>query len=232
LIPINARVREVSRLTGLDGYTIEPVSLADAKNYLKVPPTITADDGLIRDLISQARIELEKFASATFVQATFEMVLDYFPPGNGSIAPIIYSYLATGTPFANGNADWNRLGIQLPFPPLVSVDSITYRDLTGTNQSLDPSPSAGNVRIVTGTPGQMIPVLGRIFPITRPEIGGVTIGFTAGISTTGQETILAPVRGAIRYMIGSTYTKRTGGIELDGVAQNIMSAGAWGGSYA
>jgi len=230
MLPLNVRVQETSRLA-VAGVTIEPVSLADMKNYLKVPSTITADDLLIGDMISAARILCEKHLSMTFVQATFQMVLDYFPPGNGMIAPIIYSYLATGSPFATGALNWNKLGLVFPFPPLVSVDSITYRDMSGVTQTLDATPG-GNVRVVTGTPGQMIPVLGRIFPITRPEIGGVTIGFTAGISTTGQETILAPARAAIRYLVGQVYTQRSTGLVFDSVALNILSPLGWGGTYA
>ncbi len=216
------RIREISRTT-VDGATVEPLTLADAKNYLKVPSIITADDALIQDLIYDARITCEAAVSMTFVQATYEMVLDYFPPVNGNASAVLYAYNKYGVPFYQGAADWAALGIRFPFGPLVSVDSCTYLDMNGVTQTLDLTPDGGKVVIVTGRKGQMTPQLGKIFPITKPIPGAVTIQFTAGSSTTGQEPLLAPVRKAMRYQVAKSYLNRGEGYEADDILINILS---------
>jgi hypothetical protein len=54
----------------------EPVSLAAMKNWLKLPATVTADDGDILDLISEARIQCELLTNCALVRSTFVQYLD------------------------------------------------------------------------------------------------------------------------------------------------------------
>lgn len=77
--------------------TSEPVTLADAKNHLRVD--IDDDDALIAGLIVAAREEFENQADKTLFTTTYRLVLDTFP----------HSYI-----------------ISLPRPPLVSVASLVY----------------------------------------------------------------------------------------------------------
>jgi uncharacterized phiE125 gp8 family phage protein len=57
--------------------TQEPITLAEAKTFLRVDTT--ADDTLISSLISAAREYAEQYTQATFAAATYELGLDGFP---------------------------------------------------------------------------------------------------------------------------------------------------------
>ena len=83
----------------------EPISVAEAKEHANVG--ITADDSLIGDYITAARVYCEGIAGRQFVTATWKLVLDRFPPGQ----------------------------IVVPRPPLSSVTSITYTDENGNAQT-------------------------------------------------------------------------------------------------
>ena len=60
---------------------VEPVALADMKNYLRVD--IADDDALISALLTTARVMCETRTRRPFITTSFEMVLDNFPFGGG-----------------------------------------------------------------------------------------------------------------------------------------------------
>src|ERR1700721_3859510 len=59
--------------------TIEPISLAQMKNWLPVPSTVTTDDVDIADLITEARQHCELTSNSALVRSTFAQYLDHFP---------------------------------------------------------------------------------------------------------------------------------------------------------
>jgi len=59
--------------------TIEPVSLADAKVWLKVHPDVTDDDDLIRALIKTARVWAESGTGQALMEQTVAQVWDCLP---------------------------------------------------------------------------------------------------------------------------------------------------------
>lgn len=85
----------------------EPVTLQEAKDSLRVDG-IDEDVRITRHIIN-ARRQAEAYTERQLVTATWELVLDAFPPV-----------------------------IRLPRPPLQSVESITYIDDAGVVQTLDP----------------------------------------------------------------------------------------------
>ena len=222
LLP-NTHVKEIARTLDGSGAIVEPLTLADAKNYLKVPSTITADDALITDMITAARILCEAEQSRTYVSTQRLLTLDHFPPFDGWIAPVIFSILATGNAFAQGTGNWAAYAVWFPYPPLISVDAISYVDFGGNTQALDPTPQGNRVIVQTGTPGLMTPVLGKIFPITKPQIGAVGITYTAGYGTTAAA---APsnVRMAMRYIVAQMYANRSTAFVVDDVIRSLLSA--------
>lgn len=232
-LPSNLRITETSRLSS-SGTIVEPITLTDAKNFLKIPLAVTADDALVTDLISDARTRCEQAVSRTFVQASYQMVFDTWPPFSASMGTLVASILSTGTPFLYGGFNWEKYAVVFPFGPLISVDSISYIDPGGNTVSLDPSPSANNVRIVAGTPGWMIPAFGKVFPITQPTIGNVTIDFTCGMITNPSliGTLAPCVRSAIRYICGLLYFNRSGGLDLDDqTIRNLLAPVITGATY-
>src|SRR5690242_14642324 len=82
----------------------EPVTLAEAKDHLRVDDTNS--DSRITSRIKAARTAAENFMQRALVQRTYRLTLEGFP--------------------ANGCA------LELPFSPAVSVDSIKYYDTSGT----------------------------------------------------------------------------------------------------
>src|SRR5579863_5306329 len=58
---------------------VEPVTLAEMKNFLKIPPSVLTDDALILGLISGAREQAEIFCNYAIAQRTWVAALDSFP---------------------------------------------------------------------------------------------------------------------------------------------------------
>lgn len=119
----------------------EPITLTDAKNYLKVPLTVTADDQLIQDCIQSAREEVEGFTGRSIVNKGYRQSLDSFPYFVDSVMsqmaypPSYYSLPRYSTTLWN----YSQM-IKLLRGPLVAVSSISYSDsVTGEIDSLYPA---------------------------------------------------------------------------------------------
>jgi len=88
--------------------TFEPVSLADAKEWLKIHPDVVDDDGLIRALIASARVWAEAQTGQALISQTIEQVWDWMP--------------------------LNRV-FDLSMPPVTAVTSVKYLDANGAYQT-------------------------------------------------------------------------------------------------
>jgi hypothetical protein len=67
--------------------------------------------------------------------------------------------------------------IVLPFPPLISVDAITYVDAGNATQTLDP---ASYDVLGLGDRGTLRPAFNKVWPATSWRRESVTIRFTCG----------------------------------------------------
>lgn len=92
------------------GPAVEPVTLQEAKDHLRV--TTTDEDTLIQSYIKAAREHVETFTRRALMQQTWDLFLDAFPSSSE---------------------------IALPMPPLQSVISFTYTDKDGVQTVWDPS---------------------------------------------------------------------------------------------
>ena len=163
---------------------VEPITLEEAKLHLRVD--IDDDDALITALIVAARQFAESLTGRSFVTQTWQLTLDYFP-----------------------------ICLQLERGVVQTINSMTYRDMSGAIQTVPFSaPASGIQRSVdgnivadlTGVPARITPAFGRIWPIPMPEIGAVTVNYTAGY---GDDT--AVPQGIKQWMllrIGSMYAFR------------------------
>lgn len=103
----------------------EPVTLEEAKAHLRID--YDAEDALITSYIAVAREHCEVVTGLALAPATWEARLDAFPAG----------------------------AIELPYPPLVEVESVRYVDAGGDEVQLD----AGAYKVDTLImPGTMAPV--------------------------------------------------------------------------
>lgn len=130
---------------------VEPVSLAEAKQHCRVD--FPDDDAVITGMILAARLFCEKELRRTFVTQTWETYLDYWPwqmgSYRGSYIPQIQGYPYT---------PWST--IQVDNPDLLSVASISYVDVNGVVQALDPAMYQVELR----HPGESTPPTARAGP--------------------------------------------------------------------
>jgi|SRR5579864_17071 len=119
----------------------EPLVLADVKNMLKVPSSITADDTYITDLIQCAREEVEIYTGRSICNKGYRQSLDSFPyfvdtvMSQQAYPPSYYSLPRYSTTLWN----YSQM-IKLLRGPLVAVSRITFSDSqTGSIDSLYPA---------------------------------------------------------------------------------------------
>lgn len=153
--------------------TVEPILLADMKNWLRVE--FTDDDTLIAGLITGARELVEGFTARSLVNKGYVQTLDSFPYFTDTVMsqmaypPSYYSLPRYSTTLWN----YSQM-IKLMVSPLVSVTNIVYFSNTDSQyHSLLPAnpPWYPNVAILQGT--QMVDGNGN----SIQALNGGTSGF-------------------------------------------------------
>lgn len=189
----------------LVGPTIEPVTLADAKNHLRVD--FNEDNALILALISSVRQQAEQICRRTLLTQTWLVTLDQFPaPGQNIGSANWYGPQWGNSPGPLTTLNPNKstgYEIYLPFSPLQSISSITYVNVDGQTQTL--SPSAYKVDNIS-EPARVLPAYGTTFPATRNEINAVQITLTAGWTSAAQ--VPAPIKSWMLLRLGAMYENR------------------------
>lgn len=161
----------------------EPITLAQAKTHLRRLDGY--EDDYITDMIRVARRILETKMRRAFINQTWDLKLDKFPPN--------------GDPVATMRTELERRSqIRIPRPPLSSVTYIKYIDTGGTEQTF----SSDNYTVDTNSePGRVYPAHGQIWPETQNIENAVTIRFVAGYGSSG-DNVPAEIKHAIKLMIG------------------------------
>src|ERR1035441_6681099 len=115
---------------------VEPLTLQDMKNALKIDITDTTDDSLISGLITAARERAEVITGRALVTSIWTYYLDSFPFG-------LQTNTAPARNTLNRFSEWwsNSQVIRLPKAPLQSVVSVEYYPSTefGGYITLDPT---------------------------------------------------------------------------------------------
>src|SRR5690242_12984812 len=115
----------------------EPVSLAQAKSFLRLPPSYIDEDSTITGLIQSAREDGERLSGRCLAQRQFTQTLDSFPYYTDAIQsqqaypPSYYSLPRYSTTLWN----YSQM-IKLERAPLISVDSLTYINSAGNPATL------------------------------------------------------------------------------------------------
>jgi len=165
--------------------SVEPVTLAQAKQQLRLDAGFTDDDNYVSALIVAARQYVEKVTHRAIFNRKMLLTLDYFPwPGWGS---------TTGSTAHDYFMHWYYRGltIRLPLPAAVSVESLSYLANDGvTVTTIDPSKYTVDV---TSEPALIAPVPGYTWPYQQNYIPGqVRVRFTAGTYGDGVEVNTCP----------------------------------------
>ncbi len=192
-------------LTQLSTSPTEPVSLKDMLLWLRLEPG--TDDAKVAGLITSARIWAEKFQNRSLVAEQFRVQLAHFPYFRLNDGGLLYDRgpeweAFWGMPGGMLHADARRFAIELPRAPLVSLDSFTYLDTTGTRQTL----ASSAFQVLTSDVGEPLvyPADGTYWPLTAFDPAAVTITFTAGFQPTFE------VVTAIKMMVAADYDDPSG----------------------
>lgn len=172
---------------------IEPVTLAEAKNHLRVDSDITQDDVLIAMLIGAARRYAEVYCGRSFITQQWRLVLDSFP------GPSLYG-VPFGVPFSlPGHA------ILLERGPVQSVNSIVYTAMDGYGEALMSNDDW--VADLSGGLARITPRFGKIWPIPLPQIGAVKVAYTAGYGSSPSD-VPEGIRHWILLRLNTLYENR------------------------
>ena len=150
----------------------------------------TADDNtLITDLIKTARMLIEKETKRAFITQTWQMYFD--------LAPHV---------------------IEIPKPPLQSVESITVIDSDGEETPVDPGDYM--VDASENSPGRVTPKIGYIWPYHR-GFASFVVEFEAGYGDD-PEDVPEDLRQAILYLVAYLYEHREDGGIPDSIKKMIF----------
>lgn len=155
-----------------------PVTLAELRRVLRLGQRTDRDDELTSALAAAVE-EAQAYAWRQFCPATYELALPAF-------------YAET---------------IELPRPPLLSVESITYLDGNRVRQTLD----AATYEVEAGGSehGRIYPAYGQSWPTTACHRRAVVITFRAGYGPP--EKVPAQVREALQLLVEVAFEHRTEG---------------------
>lgn len=178
----------------------EPITLTEVRDQCLIPADVTDQDAHISNiLIPAVRDRAEAATGRRIITQTWDLVLDAFP-----------------------DADY----IEIPHPPLQSIESVKYRDATGTLQTWDASnyvveaPAGPRCRR-----GKLTLAFGVSWPSTYGQAGDVTIQFICGYGDA--DNVPALLKAAMLLDVATLYEHRenivTGTIvaELPATARQI-----------
>lgn len=156
---------------------IEPVTVAEAAEHLRIDTDSPfLESTYLSTLITVARQYCENYLARTIGSQTRTLTLSAFPLGS--------------------------LPIELPNPPVYSVDSVSYVAQDGTTATLTG---------VILSNGYIQPAYGTEWPIARAQIGAVTISYSAGYVSGGSpDDFPLAIKQAMLLVIGDLYQNREG----------------------
>jgi len=144
-------------LNKISGPNSEPVTVDDVKTYTHISHDV--EDSLIAGWIKAARIAAEDYQGRTYYTTVYDLTLDA----------------------------WPVMPLQIPRPPLVSVDSFKYYDTANIEYSFD----LNDIHVDTNAePGRIALNYLVYWPtsIILRKIDAIKIRFTAGYGDAGGTT--------------------------------------------
>ena len=159
-----------------------PVTLAQAKEWCRVDDDDASQDATLVMLIMGITNHAENVLTGrAYVERTLELSFDYA----SYCMPTSYQYASINNNRWPGYQFWP--GIQLPFPPLLAVESITYTDVHGDPQTMDPVTYEYDQ---AEEPGLVRPLFGSYWPRVGRVFNAFRIRYRAGYRPIGSPTDL------------------------------------------
>jgi len=160
---------------------LEPVTVADINDFLRITDTGAMSDSIIAVFITAARHYCEKVQNRSYIDQVWKLTVDGFPSGSN---------------------------IGLPLGPVSTVASIVYY---GTGNTANTMTAGNYYVDTASVPGRVSLAYGEIWPSTtlRPA-NGVEIQYTTGFGSVAS-SVPSEVRQAIKLAVGHMYEHREAG---------------------
>ena len=185
------------RVTTVTGPSVEPISTADAKAWLRIESGVTADDTLIDALVTAARQHVEDYCQIRLITQTVRQTLDHWPgsknnldlPNEGRISDYI-----------GGDPDY----VELIARPVQSVSSVTIYDDGGNSDTWN----APNYRLsIPGDRARLVPTDNAAWPSATRRSDAVEIQYVAGYGDAGSDVPDAILK-AMKLLVAHWYENR------------------------
>lgn len=179
------------------GPVAEPITLAEAKLQCRIDGD--DEDAVVLGLITSVRLACEQIARRVFLTQTWDLTLDAWPCSNV---------------------------IDLPYPPLQSVASITYIDSDNVTHTMSTSDYFVDI---DADPGRVCLAYGKAWPsVTLRPQAAIKIRFVAGWDNV--ENVPAIYRQAMLLEISNLYENRGDAeVQMRGATSDLlmMDRGSW-----
>jgi hypothetical protein len=167
---------------------VEPVSLSELKEMLRLDPTDTSQDNVLASLNVAARGWCETLSQRRFVQQTWRLLMDFFP----GYIDMKLAGSKVSSPFVSGSNAvlvGIRYAIVLPYPPVQQIALFQYQDANGnvTPMVQGTSYSAD----LASQPARLTPPFGQMWPVARVLPNAVQVDFQVGYATPMQLDVTA-----------------------------------------
>lgn len=159
---------------------IEPVTVKQVKDYLRLTPEDFTQDNLLADQIVAARAVIESQSGFAFITQTWKLTLDHWPGfrdpwWDGARVGSISELYGANT----------ELGTIIPTKyPLQTVDTLTVYDEDSNATSVTVSTKFD---VDTESwPGRVALKSGQTWPVALRRLNAIEFGYTAGFGTTAK----------------------------------------------
>lgn len=175
---------------------VEPVSLTDAKTYLRV--TGTDEDTLITGFIAAARALVETYLGRKLITQTLKYTLDSIPRVRGRRSDDWDGYMEGHI----GDLEPLSERITLPYPPLQSVSSVVTYGLDNTSATF--ASSNYNANLATNA---IYLNSGSIWPVNLRSGAAMEITYVVGYGAAAANVPPAILQ-AVMQVISAFYNNR------------------------
>ena len=165
---------------------VEPVSLADVKQVLRMDVADTSQDENIADMIAAARSWAEAHTRRCFVAATWQLSLDFFP----GYIDLKLAGSKVSSPFVSGSNAvlvGIRYALVMPYPPVNSMVYFQYQNANGEVTQMNEG--TDYIADLISNPARLTPPFGAMWPVARVVVNAVQIAYALGyampITVTG-----------------------------------------------
>lgn len=186
-------------LTLITPPAVEPVSISELKEFLRVDQFDTSQDNVLLTLGMAARNWCETFTARRFVQQTWRLYMDFFPGfvDTKVVGSKVSSPFVSG---ANAILVGIRYAVLLPYPPCQSIVSFAYQNANGsvTNLTTDEY-----VQDFASNPARLTPLFGQMWPVARVVVNAIEIDYVCGYAVP--ITVSLSVTGDPTTVLGYTF---------------------------